>query len=960
MSARPRITFYHTDGVERQTLAPLAGEAQARGYPVAFSGDPYEPGEIAVACYHSTFPRPRAKLSVILLHDIAQGHLNWPDFWRNEHWDKYDIGILPGQSWVHRWQQCSWKPYCNARLGVYEAGWPKADVVFANRDHFRSEAAKLRDHLGLKHERTVIYTPSWENHGKQIDFVESLKDLPVNLVVKQAAWSEKHYPHIVKEVRRLAELHSKYAPNVVVGDPEINIMLYLGLADIIVSDESSIMLEGLLFNIPSVAVMDWLVPDTNPPRHPGVPFDFVTKTTRNGMHDAIRDILGGLKQAQDRLEQFRQAHFSHLGRSSTMILDILEYHLGGRAECIPSLAPSPKPGLDDFPRDPVSGCHHHPAYGSTLKISADAGRIFDVIVGVRDRSTGSNELKSKITDPLAESAFSPVCSNLLRPFAFAGKRVLVVGAGAGALTRYLGEQGAFVDALEPDFSWARCAALRCADLPNVRVFRTLPNDFHAIPQYDSVLLIGALTAGPRLFEDDDPVQACFRFAARCLLENGFILFAGDNRMGLKYLMGGPDDITGQPFSGIGDLYTSRTGQTLGREELLGQLRKSGLTVREVLYPFPDHRYSEVIVTEAGMSDADFAAAPLVETLRVRSKNARIHDALAWRQVEANGLMPGLANSFLVVAGKEAGKTFNPDTLAFAFCSHCASDHNWVRVFRKAAEGIEITTSSWKGRAIPDIKLTGAFSENLGAAIVKCILQQDRLGAEALLNSWYRFLRENGAEPDLSIKPAFIDCIPENLFMRDGSLTYVPSAQPAIEQCGLAQVLLRGFFHLQTRFDLEEFILNRNSGIHKMVRAWLLGIGIQFNDELLRGFAELESRLIDEINGSGNPLGLPPVHHVQLASIAQYAEQNLINREQGRLYFDKGLVVQALREFSAILKRDPDDTEALLYLARISKATSRHEDEAHFFRLVLEKDPGCEEARNGLEAALNTRPGPASI
>ena len=40
----------------------------------------------------------------------------------------------------------------------------------------------------------------------------------------------------------------------------------LGLADVLVTEESSVMVEALLLGIPVVAVTDWLIPDRNPPR----------------------------------------------------------------------------------------------------------------------------------------------------------------------------------------------------------------------------------------------------------------------------------------------------------------------------------------------------------------------------------------------------------------------------------------------------------------------------------------------------------------------------------------------------------------------------------------------------------------------------------------------------------------------------------------------------------------------
>jgi 16S rRNA A1518/A1519 N6-dimethyltransferase RsmA/KsgA/DIM1 with predicted DNA glycosylase/AP lyase activity len=67
-----------------------------------------------------------------------------------------------------------------------------------------------------------------------------------------------------------------------------------------------------------------------------------------------------------------------------------------------------------------------------------------------------------------------------------------IGAGCGAITRYLGETYASVDALEPIASRAQIARLRTADLETVVVF---VGDFDAVPWergYDLIVLVGVL------------------------------------------------------------------------------------------------------------------------------------------------------------------------------------------------------------------------------------------------------------------------------------------------------------------------------------------------------------------------------------------------------------------------------------------------------------------------------------
>lgn len=323
----PPITFFYTDNCERQALEPIADEATRRGIEVRFSNQSSERAEIGVYCEHAC--RPCSDFSVVMLHDLAQRHDVWPKFWHFEPWDKFDIGLLPGASWVERWQTQAEFSVTRPRLGMFDNGWPKADLVFKDKERFAQEAKELRLALGLKHEKSVLYAPSWENNGKQDDFVKAFKDLPVNVLLKQAPWPSA-YPVILENIRQMNELHRGCAENVHIIDTNVSIMYCLGLADVLVSDESSVLIEALLLDVPGVAVTDWLIPDTNPPRPASVPFDFVTKTTKAELRPTVEAILAEPENARQKTREHRDRQFSHLGCSSVRVMDTIEAAIRAR------------------------------------------------------------------------------------------------------------------------------------------------------------------------------------------------------------------------------------------------------------------------------------------------------------------------------------------------------------------------------------------------------------------------------------------------------------------------------------------------------------------------------------------------------------------------------------------------------------------------------------------------------
>lgn len=332
MSIKKEITFFYTDGTEKQTYRTIMEEAENRGYETVQTSNIYKTAEIGFYCSHSHYCHPEnARFSVVMLHDMAQGHNRWPNFWAAEPWNRFDIGILPGSSWFKRWKLCSHLPYTIPRRGVHVCGWPKSDLIFKNKERFEEKTAKLKKELGLVHEATILYAPSWENDNKQNDVVEAFKDLPVNVLLKQPPYQTDSkngwttcYPAMIDAIEKMNCLHRGCSPNVHIIDPEISIMYCIGIADVLVSDESSTMIEALLLDVPSIAVTDWLIPDTKPPRFPVVPFDFALKTKKEFLRKYVCDVLDNRNFHLQRLKDARDEHFANLGNTSVTIMNLID------------------------------------------------------------------------------------------------------------------------------------------------------------------------------------------------------------------------------------------------------------------------------------------------------------------------------------------------------------------------------------------------------------------------------------------------------------------------------------------------------------------------------------------------------------------------------------------------------------------------------------------------------------
>jgi SAM-dependent methyltransferase len=336
--------------------------------------------------------------------------------------------------------------------------------------------------------------------------------------------------------------------------------------------------------------------------------------------------------------------------------------------------------------DPDSGVR---LLGEALPYADGAeDRLLEVLRGAADRRAGSDELFASVEDWPTRYHLSRLRANLLRPLVVGeGMRVLDVGAGTGALSRWLGEQGAQVTALEGSLARARVAAARCEGLGNVEVLCGPLDALEDDDAFDLVVVCGVLEySGAGIGGAGGP--AAFLDAVRALCRpQGSVALAIENRVGLKYLLGYAEDHLGRPFAGI-EGYRSDPGvRTWSRAELGSMLAAAGLGSQTWLFPFPDYKLPTLVLAEEAYRQPDavelvdqLARLPVMDysmpPLRLADERAA-HAGLV-----AAGLGPDVANSFLVVASPTEGAeqaVVEQGVLAWRFGDE--RERRWLRTTR---------------------------------------------------------------------------------------------------------------------------------------------------------------------------------------------------------------------------------------------------------------------------------------
>lgn len=285
-------------------------------------------------------------------------------------------------------------------------------------------------------------------------------------------------------------------------------------------------------------------------------------------------------------------------------------------------------------------------------------RIYEAITSASDRSLFSRELMREAKDWASIYHLSAVRSNLLRPLETVLKgRILELGAGCGAITRYLGEIGAEVTAVEGSLARARIASARASDLSNVTVVCDRIESFTSQTKFDIVTLIGVLEYARAFapyagFSERDLLGQ----AVSHLADEGLLVLAIENQFGLKYLAGAVEDHVQVPYFGVNDSYRSNTVITFGLDELKEVLCDAGLVHQSVFIPLPDYKLPVTVLSpegavRKGLFDAEAQLAQSVFADLQRPVAPPFSLERAWGVACRNGLTQDLANSFLIVASR---------------------------------------------------------------------------------------------------------------------------------------------------------------------------------------------------------------------------------------------------------------------------------------------------------------------
>ena len=254
---------------------------------------------------------------------------------------------------------------------------------------------------------------------------------------------------------------------------------------------------------------------------------------------------------------------------------------------------------------------------------------------------------------------SSIRGNIVDWIPFTGtEKVLEIGAGPGAITATLASRVKEVTCVDLSKTRSLINAFRNKEHDNITIKVGNFEDIepHLATDYDYVFLIGVFEYAKSYFKvGEDAFAKELKYVRRHLKEEGRLVLAIENRLGLKYFAGSTEDHTGRFFDGVEGYRREgkeeqAAAETFSEPMLKKLLSENGFAEHTFYYPYPDYKFMSTLFSGRRPPEES----ELNENLRNFDHDRLLlfDEKKAFGALIRDGLFSTFANSFLVVTGKE--------------------------------------------------------------------------------------------------------------------------------------------------------------------------------------------------------------------------------------------------------------------------------------------------------------------
>lgn len=246
---------------------------------------------------------------------------------------------------------------------------------------------------------------------------------------------------------------------------------------------------------------------------------------------------------------------------------------------------------------------------------------------------------------------STVRKNILSWYNFRpDSNALEIGAGFGAITGVLCDKCRSVTAVELSKNRAGGLYQRHINRDNLKIMVGNFNEMKFEQKFDYITLIGVLEYAAIFTEGENPYRHFLSNIKKLLKPDGKLLIAIENRFGLKYWCGAPEDHTQRPFDGIDGYKNTNTVKTFSRTELMDILDAVGYKSIDFYYPYPDYKLPQAIYSDRYLPNK--LDASKIRDFYVNESYFTAEERRIIGDIAENDVFPFFSNSFLVEASAE--------------------------------------------------------------------------------------------------------------------------------------------------------------------------------------------------------------------------------------------------------------------------------------------------------------------
>lgn len=245
--------------------------------------------------------------------------------------------------------------------------------------------------------------------------------------------------------------------------------------------------------------------------------------------------------------------------------------------------------------------------------------------------------------------FSSARENLLDWYEFKKNgSLLEIGSGCGALTGLFCKKVSDVTCIELSKRRSLINAYKNGSYGVAEIIVGNFQDIQIEKKYDYITLIGVLEYAKCYLKASNPFHVMLNKVKESLKEDGRLIIAIENKMGLKYFAGAAEDHTGIPFDGINNYIKETEAVTFSKIELVTILQDCGFNNLEFFYPMPDYKLPTTIYSDDYLPES--GELRTIKRAYAGSNYQFFDEELAYDTICNDKQFPYFANSFLVFAG----------------------------------------------------------------------------------------------------------------------------------------------------------------------------------------------------------------------------------------------------------------------------------------------------------------------